>query len=274
MKKRTTSADLLDADVDAASDRHVRASALDPAKLSKFPRKDTWTSANVHFGLLSEALEKSGGRVLKQVGFTRQLNAWLIRHGASWKLVDVERAAYRARQLLQKVLSYRRDGKRAPRRHSQCQILIDKTHISDESCSDSESVVETPCARKDTPLVDLLSDSDNESADLEAKIYPSTPRGARAKSSPTRASPSKGSPPKPAPIKASSLSSWEGLDNLVADASKDDVPLPSDYKRLGKKTKVQHVMRRPSCAAQEPLMDEDPHEAVIVYATDCARVQR
>ena len=103
-----------------------------------------WSSIDSHMAMLSEMLSLTSGRMLRQQVFNKQLSSWLQRAQPSgttspWTKTNIEDASYHYRTMQRKLLQYCREDRRVPKRQQRCQLLLDKTYISeDEFRSDDD----------------------------------------------------------------------------------------------------------------------------------------
>ena len=64
---------------------------------------------------LSDLLEATGGRVVKQKRFHRQVADFLKQHGKVWSLIDSEAAVYRLRMAMGAMLNHKKQVKKSRR---------------------------------------------------------------------------------------------------------------------------------------------------------------
>ena len=143
MGKRTKPADL---PLEAATDLFKNHLPMEPSpkllwasagppSASKRPGVP-WQTVQRLRPVLSDALDATGGRVMTQVTFTRQLKDHWISKGFVWAYSDVERCSYRIRAYLSSLLNFRRqqlkNDRKVPARWSELQSLLNKIHISDD----------------------------------------------------------------------------------------------------------------------------------------------
>ena len=86
--------------------------------------------------LLSDLLDASGGRVLRQVRFHAQLRSFLLSKGLVWATADSEAPCYRVRMVMSGLLNFKtqsvRSRKRLPEKFGELQTLLDKMRASDD----------------------------------------------------------------------------------------------------------------------------------------------
>jgi hypothetical protein len=103
---------------------------------------------------ISDLLDQTGGRVLRQVKFNKQVHTYLHSHQLNFSILDTESCTYNVRKVTGGLLNTKRDRKRPPARYQHLQVLVNKMHVSDdesmrnddgEDTDDDEDDESCPC---------------------------------------------------------------------------------------------------------------------------------
>lgn len=147
---------------------------LSPKTLWQYEVKKATTKPGVQWAfvaksrrMLSDVLDKSGGRVLKQSMLHSQFRSYLVQKGLIWSIADSEAPIYRLRTMLSGLLKHKSSNRKPPRAYENLNSLLDKMHVSDDEGEeggaaggqDDESVVEVPTPDDEAAeVVDVSSD--------------------------------------------------------------------------------------------------------------------
>ena len=163
MKKRTKPTDIPDDAAKSFFENNVPLAA-NPNTLwaYKVPKGRTkpavqWAFIKKLRSTLSELLEITGGRVVKQQSFHRQFAAFLRNAERPWLLADTESCVYQLRMAMSALLSHKTNGKTVPTRYAELTSLMDKIHVSDGSGAEAEDDNESQAGSMASDSVIVLS---------------------------------------------------------------------------------------------------------------------
>ena len=112
--------------------------------------------------LLSDILDKTGGRLVRQHIFHNQFRRFLLSKNLTWSLSDSEAPILRLRTMMSGLLKCKTGGRKPPRAYESLTSLLDKIHVSDDEGQDNvEDDVDSPAAEPQT-VVDVSSSSEED----------------------------------------------------------------------------------------------------------------
>jgi hypothetical protein len=167
---RTKPTDLGDGVAEAIFRLHVPLD-LSPKTLWQYEMKNgkakvQWANIMKARPLLSDVLDKSGGRSLRQSRLHKQFKDFLLSRGVHWSISDTEAPIFRLRTMLSCLLKCKTSNRKPPRAYESLSTLLNKIHVSeneDEQNNEEQSVEEVPTPAYMPEVAEVVLVSSQES---------------------------------------------------------------------------------------------------------------
>ena len=175
--KKLPGVNISDASAAEFFDSSVAVADLNPKKLFHYSRgkpedwKKTivWADIKKHKHVISDLLDHTRGRQLKQKLMTKQLSVWLRTKDQAWSMNDCDAAVFNLRAMLAHLRDVKRDNGAPPRQHEQLKSLLTKVIVdaiptqpepAQDSESDSDVQEVAPKPQKEVDLVAVSSEDE------------------------------------------------------------------------------------------------------------------
>ena len=141
-RKRTRPTDLSDDQAAELLSMHVPVAST-PSSLWSYPTDPdkskpglNWNATNKARAFLTDVLDFTKGRVVRQNKFSKQVHTFLKGQQLPFSVPDAERCVYNIRRMLSGLLDAKRSVRSPPERFQHLQVLIDKMYLSDDEDDD------------------------------------------------------------------------------------------------------------------------------------------